>query len=112
MEANDSKRVLCHDPSRSALAADAEKLAPKPPFVGAALPLAGDGGGLTGRSSDHSVNWSEVSGVDFSHVSEAGDVGPMAGEDSSAELINFHLGNARPAGPLEAEVHAADAREE
>jgi hypothetical protein len=27
-EANDSKRVLCHDPSRSALADDAEKLAP------------------------------------------------------------------------------------
>jgi len=28
LEANDSKRVLCHDPSRSALAAETEKLAP------------------------------------------------------------------------------------
>jgi hypothetical protein len=47
-----------------------------------------------------------------SDVVVPGDVGPMLGEDGSAEGVDFDLSDTSHSGPLEAEVEAADAGEE
>jgi hypothetical protein len=49
--------------------------------------------------------------VDVVDVSKSGNIGPVLGEDSLAELIPFDLEPAVPASPFEAKVDPADARE-
>src|ERR1041384_1225842 len=67
---------------------------------------------LTRKSAADNVNAPVAIGREGSHVVPAPHVGPVFGEHSSAERVNFHLPFADHSGPLKTEIEAAYAREQ
>jgi hypothetical protein len=76
------------------------------------LLVTGAADGLAREAAGQKVDSFDSAPIDGGDVSKSGNIGPVPGEDSLAELVPFDLEAAFPAGSLEAEVDAADARKE
>jgi hypothetical protein len=109
----EGRDVLHDDVAGSKLANDPGELAPKT-RTGAVESGSFAGGAevLAGESAADEVDRREVLGADFPDVLVALRFGEVAGEDRSAVGVELDLPGDPHPGALEAEVEAADAREE
>jgi hypothetical protein len=68
---------------------------------------------LAGEASSDNVNWPNVEGVEFAHVLEAVDTGPVLSQDSSAIRLDLAEGDgAESPGAFKPEAESADAGKE
>jgi hypothetical protein len=68
--------------------------------------------GLAGVSAADEINLVNAAPIDGFDVAEVRDLRPVVGEDAGGVRVDLALPGARPAGPLEAEVDAADTGEQ
>ena len=87
----DSRNILSKHPSGPEFVDNSEILWPEIALILLAFPLARETVGLARESSANKVNWLEVVGSDFAHVSESDDVGPVRCENFVAVVIYLHL---------------------
>ena len=116
-EAKVSRHVLTHDPAGAKLSNEAPEVGPQVTRILVPAPLACEAEWLAWVASGdevHLVNSdrSKSGCIEFSHIREDGDAGPVAGQHTLAEGLGFAEGDRLPAGPVGSQVDATDAREE
>jgi hypothetical protein len=105
--------VLCHKESWLDVRNNSEGFAPHPSFIVNAFLFSCMTHGLARHASTDEVNPPLVgrAGRKCSHVPPPLNVRPMLGEHPAGIVVDFDLPSALHAGPLKAEVEAADAGE-
>jgi hypothetical protein len=80
---------------------------------GTVFPGIAAGGDVLAREAGRdAIDFAKLLRADCTHVRKAGGIGKSVSKDSPVEGGDFDLPRGAPAGALEAEIEAADAREE
>jgi hypothetical protein len=111
-QTDEARHILTQDPTGPQFGNNAAHFRPEVTVICRASLLPGHTVGLTGEAPAHKVNWLQVPSSAFSDVSVSSHVGPVFGEDTIAEGVDFNLPPHRHARAFQAKVEAANAGEQ
>jgi hypothetical protein len=106
---SDSRHILSNNPSGPDCRNNAAHFRPEVTVICCAQSLPGDTVRLARESSANNVNCSEFVTLHLSYVGYPPHVRPVFCQNAAAIVVNFHLTGALHAGPVKAQVKAADA---